>query len=217
MRPTILYENTLRGGYVTRQTSDENDAALQQALRAVIGGDTDAFSHIVRICASQVERLVSAHVSPQEVPEVAQEVFVRAYNSLSSYTGRGAFRHWLAVIAVRCCHERLRQRYRPETAFSALGMEEDDRSAEERLTEHVSLRRHDEENEQRALREMLDQALTRLAPTDRMLVTLTYFEGHTLAEAADMLHISAINARVRMHRSKVRLRALLTAQEETPS
>ena len=95
-------------------------------------------------------------------------------------------------------------------------METDDRSPEEQLTEHVSLRRHDEENEQLALRETLDQALIRLAPTDRMLVTLTYFEGYTLAEAADMLNISAINARVRMHRSKARLRALLTAPEETP-
>lgn len=205
----------MRGGSVTRQPSDESDAALQQALRAVNGGDIDAFSHIVRMCASQVERLVSAHVSPQEVSEVAQEVFVRAYNSLPSYTGRGAFRHWLAVIAVRCCHERLRERYRPETPFSAMRMEADACSPEEHLTEHVSLRRHNEENEQQALRETLDQALIRLAPTDRMLVTLTYFEGYTLAEAADMLNISAVNARVRIHRSKARLRALLAAPEET--
>lgn len=200
---------------MTRQPSDENEAALQQALQAVADGDTEAFRHIVRACAPRVERLISAHVPMQDVPEVAQEVFIRAYNSLSSYSGRGVFQHWLAVITVRCCHERLRERYRPETAFSTLRNPEDgERSPEERLTEKISIRRHDEDIARRSLRETLDQALNRLAPVDRLLVTLTYFEGYSLAEAAAMLEISAINARVRIHRSKARLRALLSAAEE---
>lgn len=55
-----------------------------------------------------------------EVPEVAQETFVRAYRSLRSYQGQGSFERWLSTIALRCCYERLRERYRPEAPFSSL-------------------------------------------------------------------------------------------------
>ena len=179
----------------------------EETIQAVLHGDTQAFRSILQTYGPQMERLVRGHVLPHEIPEVVQETFIRAYNSLRSYQGR-SFERWLATIALRCCYERLRERYRPEKTFSALaGAEEDDPS--QRLTEHVSLQRYTEETEQQALREELDAALQQLEPQDRMLLTLTFLEGYSVAETAAMMNMSTINVRVRVHRSKARLRKML--------
>ena len=52
--------------------------AGEETLQAVLNGDAEAFRSILRSYGPRVERLVSAHVLPHEVPEVAQETFVRA-------------------------------------------------------------------------------------------------------------------------------------------
>ena len=182
------------------------EEATPAALRAVLNGDTEAFRAIRHDYGPRVERLVSAHVLPHEIPEVAQETFVRAYKSLRSYDGRGSFGRWLAVIALRCCYERLRERYRPEGAFASLTAEDGE---EERLTDQASWRLYEEESERRDMRERLEAALGRLEPRDRMVLTLTFLEGRSVAETAQLMDMSEINVRVRVHRSKARLRAIL--------
>ena len=47
--------------------------AGEETLQAVLNGDAEAFRSILRSYGPRVERLVSAHVLPHEVPEVAQE------------------------------------------------------------------------------------------------------------------------------------------------
>ena len=178
--------------------------AGEETLQAVLN---EAFRSILRSYGPRVERLVSAHVLPHEVPEVAQETFVRAYRSLRSYQGQGSFERWLATIALRCCYERLRERYRPEAPFSSLARGEEDEP--EGLTDQASFRLYEEENERRDLREELESALQSLEPRDRMLLTLTFLEGYSIAETAAMMDMTPINVRVRVHRSKAKLREAL--------
>ena len=181
--------------------------AGEETLQAVLNGDAEAFRSILRSYGPRVERLVSAHVLPHEVPEVAQETFVRAYRSLRSYQGQGSFERWLSTIALRCCYERLRERYRPEAPFSSLARGEEDEP--EGLTDQASIRLYEEENERRDLREELESALQSLEPRDRMLLTLTFLEGYSIAETAAMMDMTPINVRVRVHRSKAKLREAL--------
>jgi RNA polymerase sigma-70 factor (ECF subfamily) len=58
-------------------------------------------------------------------------------------------------------------------------------------------------------------ALSQLSPTDRDLVTLTLWDGLTSAEVAQVLNIKEGAARVRLHRARTRLRALLGTGEST--
>ena len=173
--------------------TDHDPEAGEETLQAVLNGDAEAFRSILRSYGPRVERLVSAHVLPHEVPEVAQETFVRAYRSLRSYQGQGSFERWLATIALRCCYERLRERYRTEAPFSSLARSEEDEP--EGLTDQASFRLHEEENQRRDLREELESALQSLEPRDRMLLTLTFLEGYSIAETAAMMDMTPINVR----------------------
>jgi RNA polymerase sigma-70 factor, ECF subfamily len=57
---------------------------------------------------------------------------------------------------------------------------------------------------------MLDWAMDRLSPEDRMVVELIYLEGLSGKEAADLLGWSVANVKVRAFRSRNKLRKLLS-------
>ncbi len=64
-------------------------------------------------------------------------------------------------------------------------------------------------HEEGALFGTVREALGRLSPEDRELVTLVAWEGLTPAQAAAALGIASGTARVRLHRARARLRVLL--------
>ena len=97
--------------------------------------------------------------------------------------------------------------YRPEAPFSSLARGEEDEP--EGLTDQASFRLYEEETERRDLREELESALQSLEPRDCMLLTLTFLEGYSIAETAAMMDMTPINVRVRVHRSKAKLREAL--------
>ena len=69
-------------------------------IRAAADGDSDAFEALVRRYAPQVSGLAATIVGPEDAEDVAQEVFVRAYQALPAFRGDSAFRTWLYRIAV---------------------------------------------------------------------------------------------------------------------
>jgi RNA polymerase sigma-70 factor, ECF subfamily len=83
-----------------------------EIIRRVIDGDVNSFEHLLRKYQDHVLRIVKRHVPYQEVEEMAQEVFVRAYQALPGFKEEGGFRQWLSSVAVRACYDFWRKRYR---------------------------------------------------------------------------------------------------------
>lgn len=84
----------------------ETDA---DAVRAVRGGDREAFGGVVRRHQARVFGLVLMMVREAAAAEdVTQETFVRAYTHLDAYDERRPLYPWLAAIAVRLSQNRLR-------------------------------------------------------------------------------------------------------------
>ena len=67
-----------------------------------------------------------------------------------------------------------------------------------------------QENSQKEARELLNWALDRFSPEDRMVVELVYLEGLSVKEAAHLLGWSSANVKIRSFRSRKKLRKLLT-------
>jgi len=53
-------------------------------------------------------------------------------------------------------------------------------------------------------------ALDQLSPQDRTVLTLTYLEEYSVAEAAKLLGWSVPNVKIRSHRAKKKLRKILS-------
>ncbi|MGY1702292.1 RNA polymerase sigma factor [Geodermatophilus sp. SYSU D00766] len=112
----------------------------------------------------------------------------------------GEVRPWLFGIARLC----LANAARSSRRAGRLGARLAEAMADVSVPDPAAL--HEDGTLRRSVRAALDQ----LSPEDRELVTLVAWEGLTPAQAATALGIAAGTARVRLHRARTKLRAVLS-------
>lgn len=80
----------------------------QQLVERVQQGDNRAFDLLVKKYQHKVMSLISRYIKQQgDVPDVAQEAFIKAYRALPNFRGDSAFYTWLYRIAVNTAKNHL--------------------------------------------------------------------------------------------------------------
>lgn len=69
-------------------------------VERVQNGDKKAFNLLVLRYQNKVASLISRYVPSADIPDVAQEAFIKAYRAINSFRGESAFYTWLYRIAV---------------------------------------------------------------------------------------------------------------------
>ncbi|NCC94808.1 MAG: sigma-70 family RNA polymerase sigma factor, partial [Opitutae bacterium] len=160
-------------------------------VHRVLAGETDAFSGLLARHRDHVLSIVRRHVPPDQVQETAQDVFVRAFQSLGTFRQMDRFRSWLAAIAVRTCYDYWRRRYRRrEVAVSQLS--EAHRAWLERVGAADAEQAWQALGNRAEARQVLDWALAQLSAEDRMVIELVHLEEQSVQEAARLLGWSAV-------------------------
>jgi RNA polymerase sigma-70 factor, ECF subfamily len=179
-----------------------------EIVRQVLEGNVNSFETLMVRHKELVLRIVKKHVPYSEAEEMAQEAFIRAFQSLAGFKSKGDFKQWLASIAVRTCYDYWRRAYRnKEVAVSEL-TEKHQKYLEDVISSQSEVPFH-EEDVQKEATELLDWAMEKLTPEDRMVMELIYLEGLSGKEAADLLGWSLANVKVRAFRARNRLKKLL--------
>jgi len=187
---------------------DEQESSDAAYITRVLNGDRNAFTFLLKKYKMYVFKIVNRHIPYEDAEEVAHDAFIRVWESLAKFSGPEGFRHWIAAIATRTCYDYWRRAYRSkEVAMSSLGDEH--REWIEHTLSEPSGGSLDDIGRQIEAREVLDWALARLTPEDRMVLELVYMEGLSVREAADLLGWSTANVKIRSFRSRNRLRKLL--------
>jgi len=183
-----------------------DDAELLQRIRA---GATDEFAELVRRHQAQVFGILHRYErDAQRVEDLAQETFLKAWRALAQFDGRAPFEHWISRIAVHTALDHLRKEKR---RISAVGLPDLGDDALDWL------RSGDEKSEldARSAAEVLAQAMQRLSPNDRVILTLQELEGRSVKEIAATLGVTGITVRVRAVRARARLKHALERLEKT--
>ena len=187
---------------------DSSKRSDTRIVRQVLDGDTDAFAQIIERHQENVFRIVSKRIPADQAEEVAHEVFVRTYRSLSGFKGKSSFQNWLAKIAVRTCYDYWRERYRSkELPMDSLSEKHRiwlDRFMVDSATESI-----ERTESGSAAREILLWALEKLSPGDRSVLELVHLEGYSVKEAAEILGWSTGMVKIRAFRSRKKLRVIL--------
>jgi RNA polymerase sigma-70 factor, ECF subfamily len=190
-----------------------NEQSDTEIVRQVLLGDVNAFEHILNRYQTDVLMIVKRHIPYNQIEEIVQDVFVRAYQSLPTLEKKGSLRQWLSTIAVRTCYDYWRRHYKiRELPMSSLS--EGHSNWLRQILSDQSDRSFDETGAQHEARDLLDWALDRLSASDRMVLELIYLEGLSVKEAAKLLGLSVANVKVRSFRSRKRLNRLLTEMGE---
>jgi RNA polymerase sigma-70 factor, ECF subfamily len=180
-----------------RQEEDRELVRLSQ------GGNEAAFEDLVRRHQQRVFALVNGILRrPDDVEDVAQQVFLKAYLGIKRFDQRAAFSTWLYKIAVNECWDYLRKKKVRPLVYEA------DLSEEQvsRLDGIVSADRPPEgPNDRAEARELLERMLDTLPEQDRQLLLLKEVEGFSVQELAEILKLNVNTVKVRLFRARGRI------------
>ncbi len=180
-----------------------------EIIRQVIDGNLNTFESLLTRYKEFVLRIVKKHVPYNEVEDVTQNSFIRVFEALATFKGKGEFRQWLSAITLRTCYDYWRKAYRSKEISMSSLTERHQAWLEEVISERSESELHDK-GLQKEAGELLEWALANLSAEDRMVVELVYLEGLTGKETADLLGWSLSNVKVRAFRTRKKLQKLLT-------
>lgn len=140
----------------------------------------------------------------QEAADVLQATYVKVLSGRASYGARSAFRTWLFGVVRLTALEHLRRRRSREERVRRLALESPGPAASDAPDARVIER--EEADRIRAL-------LARLPRRQRQVLHLAFYQGLSLAEAAEVLEISLGSVRTHYHRGKERMRRLLDGSD----
>jgi len=193
-----------------RWHDEEQNEIIATSIRNAQRGDHAAFEILVRHFAPRVFQVASRFFPQDRVEELAQEVFLTAYQQLPNYRGEGSFEGWLARITTTRCLNALRaERRRPQITAASLSTGELD--VLDRLAAPFTSRRFDNEERQHVTRDLVDKLLATLEPEERIVLQLLDGEDTPVKEIADLLGWSESKVKVQAFRSRRKLRRTLEA------
>ncbi len=173
----------------------------QYLIEQIKLGDTQAFGVLVEKYKDYVFTIVVRVVKVrEEAEEVAQDTFIKAFESLDSFRGESKFSSWLYSIAYRKALDRVRKNKRQQTTDLLEEITESDANT---IDNALQLLEADERKEK------IRQSIMQLPEIDATLITLYYFEDQSVKEIAEVTDLSEENIKVRLFRSRKKLFTLL--------
>src|SRR6476659_1136676 len=165
-------------------------------------GDAAAFNEIVLAYRKRILGTITRLIArPEDVEDVAQEVFLRLYFSLDQLRTAEVFEPWLYRLTVNASYDYLRkQRRRMESRMSDLSEQQvmmADASAGGKVDQ--------ERQEQKRVRETVDALLGAVSEDDRILLTLKEVEGLSLKELEKIYRVNENALKVRLFRARQRV------------
>jgi RNA polymerase sigma-70 factor (ECF subfamily) len=175
----------------------------RELVRKAQDGDKDAFEILVSKHQGRVFAVAGGILRNREdVEDIAQQVFLKAYFSLKRFDQRSAFSTWLYKITVNECWDLLRKKkVRPLIFESELSEEQAHlyHSTEQKADFAPDVRAHLETKQQ------VDQWLDCLEERDRDMLVLKEVQGFTVEEIAAIMGINGNTVKVRLFRARQRI------------
>jgi RNA polymerase sigma-70 factor (ECF subfamily) len=168
------------------QARQHDENACQKLLNVYKGR---IFSYILRMVKNY-----------HDAEDLTFDTFIKCFRALDSFDRSRRFSTWLFSIAHNTTIDFFRK----------------NRIQYEYIDErHASNTDFVREFEIKKKMELIDQAITQLAPIDRELVVLFHKEEYSYQEISDIVHLPITTIKTRLHRARKRLRDMVRQMGET--
>jgi RNA polymerase sigma-70 factor (ECF subfamily) len=182
----------------------------QQLIENAKEGNAAAFNQVVLAYRKRILGTISRLIGrPEDVEDVAQEVFVRLYYSLDQLRSAEVFEPWLYRLTVNASYDYLRRVKRRHESRMA-----DMTDAQVIMADSAAGGKRSEEDEQKSeIRELVNVLFAQVSEEDRILLTLKEVEGLSLKELEQIYNTNENALKVRLFRARQRvLKAYQTAK-----
>ncbi len=173
----------------------------QYLIDQTLAGNTQAYGVLVEKYQDFIFTIVVRMVKvKEEAEEVAQDTFIKAFESLESFRGDSKFSSWLYSIAYRKALDRLRKNKRYQTSPLIEEITETDATDLDNALQQLEVK-------ERSLK--IQECIKQLPEIEAALITLYYFEEQSVKEIAQVTELSEDNIKVKLYRSRKKLCTLL--------
>jgi len=174
-------------------------------------GDSSAFNQVVTAYRRRILGTISRLIGrPEDVEDVAQEVFMRLFFSLEQLRTAEVFEPWLYRLTVNASYDYLRKsRRRMESRMADLSEQQ------VMIADAVAgTRAQTDEGERRRVTDTVNGLLSSVSEEDRLLLTLKEVEGLSLKELEKVYKVNENALKVRLFRARQRVLKKFGQQEE---
>ena len=188
------------------------DQVTDQALiERVQQGDKKAFDLLVLKYQNRIMKVLSRYLYDQnEVQDMAQEAFIKAYRALPNFRGDSAFYTWLYRIAINTAKNHLVAQARRPPGADIDATEAEQYDGESALKEYASPEREVLKDE---IQRVVANAINDLPDDLKTAITLRELEGMSYEEIAEAMDCPIGTVRSRIFRAReavdVKLKPLL--------
>jgi RNA polymerase sigma-70 factor (ECF subfamily) len=177
-------------------------------------GDAAAFNQIVTVYRRRILGTISRLIGrPEDVEDVAQEVFLRLYFSIEHLRTPEVFEPWLYRLTVNACYDYLRKsKRRLESRMADLS------DQQVMMADAVAgSKAQTDESEKRRVRDTVNGLLASVSEEDRILLTMKEVEGLSLKELEQVYGVNENALKVRLFRARQRVLKNMKGVTQRPS
>ena len=173
----------------------------QYLIDKTLEGDTAAFGELVDRYQNFVYTIAIRILKVcEEAEEVAQDSFIKAYDSLGTFRGDSKFSTWLYRIVYHKSLDRLKMNKRHSAYEINEEITDDSLDHIENGLEYLL------SNERTAL---IRKCIAELPEDEAAIITFYYFEEQSVREIAEVTGLTEDNIKIKLYRSRKKLFSLL--------
>ena len=204
----VTKPDILRGPTAGKEKEPLTPAETEKPLvRRVQQGDVAAYEGLVRTHQNRVLAVIGRILrGSEDVEDVAQQAFSKAYFSIRRFDMRSAFGTWLYKIAVNECWDYLRKKKVRRLVYEADMSEEQVRKLDSVPEHSFGASQHREDAARRVeQRQLIDRLLGQLDEKDQVMLVMKEVEGFSVEEIGEVLGLNVNTVKVRLFRARGRL------------
>jgi len=194
------------------RNKEDSRPSDEELVRAYLEGDDSAFEELVNRYENTIMNMAYRLLGNRsDAADVCQEVFVLLLRKLGSFRGEAKFSTWLYRVSLNACHDHARRLRRHVSLSESPG--EDLPEMEQRLADE-GLDSPELSLEKTEVRNMVQEAITRLPHKFKEVIFLHDISGYNYKEVAEILDISLGTVKSRLNRARNRLAEELRESQE---
>ena len=180
-----------------------------ELIHKILSGEVTAFNTLFQKYQKSIHAIAWQKIGDYHVAEeITQDVFLQAYNKLSTLKDPSKFSRWIYIIAKRRCANWNQQE---KTTMESLEATDDAILEKSAYTNYVAEQREKAATEHR--REVVDMLLDKLPERERKVITLYYLGEMTSETISNFLGVSVNTIKSRLRRARQRLQEEELIQE----
>ncbi|MGM0408371.1 MAG: RNA polymerase sigma factor [Bacteroidota bacterium] len=165
-------------------------------IERVLNGDVNAFSYLVEMHKGMVYTIALRMLkNTEDAEELAQDIFIKAFNSLADFKFESKFSTWLYRITYNAAISQLRKKKIETRNVDSVDLPED-----EVMNTYNAINELTKSEQKKYIRLAIDD----LKDDDAVMITLYYLNENSLDEISEITGLTNSNVKVKLHRARKR-------------